>query len=145
MRFSLIDLLIALAVELLSLVVVAWAAPWIGFAQLSRSTELQYLGATLGLAVPLYLLITPTIYQRFRLFPLFLPKCSHCKRRPDGYRILATALTRVEMICSKCERTFELWLARPKAAEISKTMPSLLWSWPHSIGGWRIISHGEAE
>jgi hypothetical protein len=142
MRFSLIDLLIAIAIEGLSMGLVLWGAHWMGFGRISGAL---WLTLTLTLGVVLYLLITPPIYRRLRMFPLFLPVCPYCKRRPGSYRFLESAPLRFVVACSNCERTMELWLERPAAADISTTMPSLLWSWPQSIGRWRSISRGESE
>jgi hypothetical protein len=139
MRFSLIDLLIAIAIGLLSVFLVRCVTVWMGS---GRALELPLV---LAVAILLYLLITPPIYRHFGFFPLFLPVCPHCKRRPESYRISVTDSPRLQMICNACERSFDLWLEQPGTERVSKNVPSLLWSWPQSIGRYRVISSGEPE
>src|SRR5436309_4307124 len=128
MRFSLIDLLMAIAFITFGCIAVSLVMPFVGHVP-SSSGGIEILGVCLGGL--LYIIFTPAIYRRFRLLPLFLPVCPHCKRRPAGYRILESVWPRVRVACGRCEQTIELWWRPPAAADVSKTMPSLLLSWPH--------------
>jgi hypothetical protein len=139
MRFSLIDLLIAIGIVALGMTLVMVAGQWMGVGRPWRALELP-LGMSLGLL--LYLLITPPVYRWLHLYPLLLPVCPHCRRRPGLYRFVERAPPRFVVACGACEREIEWWLERPANGDVSTTMPSLLWSWPHSIGRWRLISRG---
>lgn len=139
MRFSLIDLLIATACITLGCVAVACALPAFGSEPVSQ-VRMQILGVPVGVII--FFVLTPPIYQRLRLLPLFLPMCSHCKQRPGGYHVLGSVPPRVLVACGLCKQTTELWWKQPAPSDVSKTIPSLLLSWPHSIGRWRLISSG---
>jgi hypothetical protein len=140
MRFSLIDLLIAIACIALGCFAVAGVGHLLGYEQLSQArTEL--FGVPVG--VIFFLVFTPPIYRRFRLLPLFLPVCPHCKRRPPGYHVGESRWPRVVVACGNCKQTIDLWWSPPSPGDISPTTPSLLLVWPHSIGRWRLVSRGE--
>jgi hypothetical protein len=139
MRFSLLDLLIAIAIETLSMAQVLGAAHWLGFGRQSMPVAMVL---TLAVGIPLYLLITPPIYRRFGLLPLCLPACPHC-RRVLQYRVLECEWPRATVACGHCEGTCDLWWNQPAAAEISTTKPSLVLSWPQSIGRWRHVTRQE--
>lgn len=136
MRFSLVDLVIWIVLELLGCAVVALGARFAGHGHLSGMT-LQTLGVPLG--VLFYLLFTPPIYRRFRLRPLFLPKCPHCKNRPFRYAVTENRWPRTVVVCGECGNMTELWRMPPASKDVSLTMPSLLLIWPQSVGRWRII------
>jgi len=139
MRFSLIDLLIAIACIASGCLAVAGVSYLLGYGHLSEA-RLQLFGAPVS--VIFFFIITPPIYRHFHLLPLFLPVCPHCRRRPGGYRILQSVGPRTLVACGHCGQTIELWWRQPAAAYVSKTMPSLLLGWPHSVGRWRSISGG---
>jgi hypothetical protein len=140
MRFSLIDLLIAIACIALGCFAVAGVGHLLGYEQLSQArTEL--FGVPVG--VIFFLVFTPPIYRRFRLLPLFLTVCPHCKRRPPGYHVGESRWPRVVVACGNCKQTIDLWWSPPSPGDISPTTPSLLLVWPHSIGRWRLVSRGE--
>src|SRR5882672_4545533 len=136
MRFSLIDLLIAIACIASGCLAVAGVSYLLGYGHLSEA-RLQLFGAPVS--VIFFFIITPPIYRRFHLLPLFLPVCPHCKRRPGGYRVLQSVGPRTLVACGHCGQTIELWWREPAASDVSKTMPSLLLGWPHSVGRWRSI------
>jgi hypothetical protein len=107
----------------------------------SKSLWLMLLGAPLGALC--YILFTPPIYKHFRLLPLFLPVCPHCKRRPDRYRVVEATWPRARVACDHCQQLTDHWWRAPLPSEISPTVPSPLLSWPQSIGRWRLISRLE--
>jgi hypothetical protein len=137
MRFSLIDLLIATACGILGYFAVLGLGHILGFAQISQA-RVTLLGILVGLIF--YLILTPPIYRHFGLLPLFLPSCPHCRRRPGFYRVLDVAWPRVRVACGACGQLIDIWWMQPAASEVSKDFPSLLLSWPHSIGRWRRLS-----
>lgn len=138
MRYSLLDLFIIFSCLLAGIFAVACAGRVLGYGPLSQS-RIWLVGVPLG--VVLFIVLTPPLYRRFRLLPLFLPICPHCRRLPDGYHVLEAEWPRTLVACGQCERTLELWWSRPAPSQISKTMPSLLLSWPQSLGIWRAISN----
>jgi hypothetical protein len=139
MRFSLIDLLMMTACITLGLVSVTSVLHLLGVEPVSKAL-MPILGVPVGIIF--FLILTPPLYQRLRLLPLFLPVCPHCKLRPGSYRILESVYPKALVACGRCERTSELWWRKPAISDVSKTMPSLLLSWPHSVGRWRQISSG---
>jgi hypothetical protein len=139
MRFSLIDLLIAIACMTAGCFAAAGIGHWMGY-HLSVARQ-ELLGIPIGIIF--FITFTPPIYRWLRLLPLFIPRCPHCKRLPGGYRIMEARWPRQVIICSLCQKPTELWWRKPAVTDVSKTMPSVLLSWPESIGRWRLISTGE--
>src|SRR5208282_1582825 len=119
MRFSLLDLLLVIACCILGCSAAASVARLLGYGLLSE-IRLQLCGFPLG--VLFYLVLTPPIYRRFSLLPLFLPKCPHCGVRPNGYRIEESRWASVVAVCAHCQKTTELWWRQPTMADTSKTM-----------------------
>jgi hypothetical protein len=105
--------------------------------------HLLLLGYSLG--VIFFAVFTPPIYRWFRLLPLFLPRCPHCKKLPGAYRITDARWPRQVVACSLCQKPIELWWRKPAQEDVSTTMPSLLLSWPESIGRWQLVSTGEVS
>jgi hypothetical protein len=118
MRFSLIDLLIAIACIALGFEAVTGSLHLLGVESVSQA-GMQILGVLGGIVI--FLLLTPPIYQRLRLLPLFLPVCPHCKRRPSGYHVRESVYPRVLVACGHCERTIELWWMQPAISDVSKS------------------------
>ena len=136
MRFSLFDLLVAIAVFSLGVLIVVAAAHWAGIAKPSI-VVVELLGIPFGAV--LYLFITPPIYRRFRLRPLLLPKCPHCQKH-DGYHVEKQQWPKVAGSCLHCSQPVELLWRQPVPEDVSKTTPSLHLVWPESIGRWLLIS-----
>src|SRR5262249_61536549 len=89
----------------------------------------------------LLFLVSPPPFPRVSLLLLLsLPVCPHCRQRPGGYRIVESAYPRLRVFCGACEQPIELWWRPPPAGEVSSTMPSLLLSWPQSVGRWRLLA-----
>lgn len=139
MRFSLIDLLIVTACFALGCVAVAFVFHFLGYASPTQA-RLEILGVPVGGII--FLALTPPIYRHLRLLPLFIPRCPHCKRLPGGYHITEARWPRQVIVCSLCQKPTELWWRKPALTDVSKTMPSVVLSWPESIGRWRLISRG---
>jgi len=141
MRFSLTDLFILILCCFLGIFAVAGAGRVLGYGPLSEG-RMMLLGDLLGFVF--FVILAPPIYRHFGLLPLFLPVCPHCRRRPDGYHILEPEWPRIRVACGHCDGTLELWWRRPAPSDISRTMPSLLLSWPQSIGRWSPIARDES-
>ncbi len=139
MRFSLVDLLLAELMFGFATVACALAARLSGHPHLTF-VQLAFSGA--GLGAVLYLFLTPPIYRRCRMLPLFLPKCPHCEVRPVRYGLQEIRWPRMVVICAGCNEKTELWWQSPATERPSGTMPSLLLCWPQSIGRWRLIARG---
>lgn len=137
MRFSLVDLLIAIACQVFGFLVVPISMSVFGYPPLP---PLWTMLAGLVLGVTTYLVVTPPLYQRLGLPPLLVPVCPHCRRRPDRYGILNVEWPRVAVECGHCTGQVDLWWKPPAASAVSTTTPSLLLSWPHSIGRWSVLS-----
>src|ERR1700722_1231759 len=145
MRYSLIDLLIAVACYAFGVIgtlSVVKRAPF--FAHSNSSVLLAFVFAIL-VSTLIYCVITPPIYRQFRLWPLFLPKCPHCRAPERCYRITESHWPCFIVVCTHCQKSSEQWWRRPSMADVSKTVPSLLLSWPESIGRWRLINRGDSE
>jgi hypothetical protein len=77
MRFAVRDLLIAMAAFLLGMFAIQGIYHALGFA-MTRLTPTGYaLGLVAGLAI--YLIVTPIIYQRLQMRPLWYPLCPTCR------------------------------------------------------------------
>ena len=139
MRLTLIDLLIVIACMAIGCFAAAGVAHLIDY----HSPEALQVLLGVPLGIIFFVVFTPPLYRHFRLLPLFLPQCPHCKRRPGGYGITGSQWTHMVAICGNCQKATELWLKRPPTDDISKTVPSLLLIWPQSIGRWRVISKGD--
>lgn len=140
MRFSLIDLLIETACIASGFAASNGVGRWTGY----HFFEMNIVFGILMSAI-VFIIVTPPIYRWLRLLPLFIPPCPHCKRRPGAYRITEARWPRHVIICSRCEKPTELWWRKPAVTDVSKTMPSVVLSWPESIGRWRLVSEGEVS
>ena len=96
MRFSLTDLFLLIACLFAGIFADAGARGVLGQGPLSQS-RVWLVGVPFGLMI--YLIFTPPIYRFFRLLPLFLPVCPHCRRLPDGYRVLEAAWPHTLVAC----------------------------------------------
>jgi hypothetical protein len=141
MRYSLTDLFLLISSLFLGILALAGAGYVLGYGPLPQSI-IWLVGVPVGFIF--YIILTPPIYRRFRMLPLFLPVCPHCGRLPHGYQILGNVWPRSLVACGRCDKTTELWWRRPAPSDISKTLPSLFLCWPQCIGIWRRISSGES-
>ena len=136
MRFSLLDLLIAIAL---------FAVSGIVMYPLAQALNLPFpgsvgfmLGALLGAA--LWLLLAPPIYWLLRLPPLVLPVCPRCHKRPNRYTITDHQWPRTIAMCDVCGQGVELWWRQPKSTQSPSTLPILVLRWPYSLGRWSPIA-----
>lgn len=133
MRFNLIDVLIGVA--LMSI------GPLLALVILGPESRRLLLPLGLLFGTVTYLVLSPPLYRRFRMRPMWFPKCPTCKDKnrwfyftkpkPDWPRDLS--------ICSGCRADVELWYESPKDADVSSTTPSFELLWPQSWGRWRAI------
>jgi hypothetical protein len=136
MRFSLIDLLLGVALGLLGVVPVLVAKHFLGWTptRLSGECLVLFLGAVF------YLIASPFIYQRLHLRPLWYPLCPKCKNANRFFHFPAAKPTwpREEVVCCTCGCSLELWYGpTPKDAGVSPTSRSFALVWPQSCGRWR--------
>lgn len=109
-------------------------------------------GAVIGFAVALVLapdwivctaiggvaavvLLAPLIYRRFHFRPLFLPKCPHCRKRPEGYWIAESCWPREIVVCQACSGQTELWYQPGERTDFAG-LPRLRLCWPWFVGIW---------
>jgi len=148
MRFTLIDILIATLCFASGCfgasVIMRYIVHWLGYDFIQGHGGLLLLfGIMMGIVS--FIIFSPPIYRWCRFLPLFLPRCPHCRREPRGYRITEARWPRQVFVCRWCQKPTEIWWRKPLMTDVSKTMPSLLLSWPESIGRWRPISKGEVS
>jgi hypothetical protein len=134
------DLLIAMATFMVGLFVVQGIYHVLGFTVPRSSLVKIALGISAGLAI--YLAVTPVIYQRLRMRPMWYPLCPTCG---DKNRFWAFGTTKPdwprEMVrCFSCGTVLELWYGPvPSGSEPSEESPSFSLIWPQSFGRWRRI------
>jgi hypothetical protein len=140
MRFSLPDLLIATAALLLGLFAIEGIYRGVDF-PLTRLSPLGFaLGIVAGLAI--YLAVTPVIYQRLQMRPLWYPLCPTCrdKNRFWAFESVKPNWPRENVRCFTCGTTLELWYGPiPIGSESSARAPAFALIWPQSFGRWRRI------
>ena len=137
MRFSLIDLLIFIAVLLASMFGADRLLPtgheWRSLAMLVCLATL--LGSTMMLT------IIPLLYRRLRMLPLHLPSCPHCGVMPQGYREVGGEWPHVAVKCSSCDGNLTLVFDRSASAPApSEKAPVLVLQWPVQMGFWRKLA-----
>jgi hypothetical protein len=140
MRFNLLDLFILIFCFAGGIVAVDRTCHALG---VGAPTGVRLMAVGIPVGALFHLLFTPPIYRHFRLFPLLLPVCPHCSRLPDGYEILEHDEPRKRVACGRCHETFEVWWRPPAPAQVSKTEPSVVLSWPQSLGRWRRVTGEE--
>jgi LSD1 subclass zinc finger protein len=133
MRFTLIDLLIAIACVAAGFLAGSLPAHWAGHPHLR-----PLFGIPLGVLA--YLTLTPPVYRRFRLRPLLVPRCPHCRTLPERYGVVASEWPREVVFCSSCRGLCELQY-RPGAARLAPdpAVPRLVLGWPQSVGVSRVV------
>jgi hypothetical protein len=140
MRLRVHDLLIAIAAVLLGMFAVQGICYVLGF-PLARLSAMEYaLGIVAGVA--LYLVVTPVIYQRLHMRPMWYPLCPTCrdKNRFWAFEAAKSSWPRENVRCFTCGTTLELWYGpRPNDSGSSINAPTFALMWPQSFGRWRRI------
>ena len=136
MRFGLTDLLIAMGL-------MCGGIGGFGIAHAAFGVEGK-LGLLAGLVA--YVAIAPVIYKRFHLRPLLLPRCPHCRKRPDSYTILERQWPREVVICGMCQGACELqYVDDSTNSHAHASLPRLILAWPQFIGIWRVVQQEPKE
>lgn len=137
MRFSLIDLLIAIAFMATAAVL---TKPFVPVGNPRISLTIQIAAGTI-----LYLLGSSWLYRRLHLFPLLLPKCPVCRDKHRHYMTLSRSWPTETIQCAMCQAQIELRLDRPRSSNSASNMPRFELLWPYSFGGrWRQLRQGAA-
>ena len=126
MRFNLIDVLIGVSLMLVGTSLTHFT---LGF------EPRQYLlPAGLLAGAITYLLLSPLIYRRFRIRPMWFPKCPVCKDKNRWFRFVDRKPNwpRDRIVCSSCSADVELWYERPNKADVATTTPGFELLWPQS-------------
>lgn len=138
MRLTLIDLLLLLGFLLGGPVLGDLLCRW------TAHPELRPLGVGAGFVAGLA--SASFFYRRFHFRPLLLPRCPHCRRRPELYGVAEGGWPREVVVCGSCRGVCHLWYVRNgPAEEVSAEVPSLTPRWPYFIGLWRTVSEGRAR
>lgn len=139
-RFSLLDLLIAMTAVLLGTLVVEGIGNMFGFAMATSRPIGILLGIVAGLAI--YLITTPLIYQRLRMRPLWYPLCPTCRDKNRFWQFEGSNSNwpRESVRCRACGTVLELWYGPvPNDLESPVMAPTHALLWPQSFGRWRRI------
>ena len=95
-------------------------------------------GVLTGLAF--VLLFASAVYRRLHARPLFLPRCPHCRTRPEGYDSGGAQWPRETIRCGACRGISEiLYQGSGSQAEEASTVPRLRVRWPYFIGRYKEI------
>jgi hypothetical protein len=133
MRFNLIDVLIGVALMSIGTLLTLFIL----------GPEPRRYVLPLGLLAGLggYFVLSPLIYRRFRIRPMWFPKCPACKDKNHWFRFVERKpdWPRDRIVCSACRAKLELWYEPPKDEDVSTTAPSFELLWPQSWGRWRPI------
>lgn len=137
MRFSLIDLLIAIAFMTTAIGLTKPLVP-VGNPRISFTIEI-----TTGTF--LYLLGSSWLYRRFHLFPLLLPRCPVCRDKHRDFVTLSRSWPTETIQCAMCQAQIELRLDGTRGPNPASNMPRFELLWPYSFGGrWRRLEPGVA-
>lgn len=133
MRFNLIDLLIGVA--LMSI------GPLLALVTLGPESRRLMLPLGLLSGTVAYLVLSPPIYRRFQIRPMWFPKCPACKDKNRWFKFVERKPRRPRdcVVCSVCHADVVLWYEPPKDTDVSATKPSFELLWPQSWGRWRPI------
>ncbi len=130
MRFSLVDLFIFIGVLV--------GAEFGALGLVGASSQVGLVAVMTFLATFVVIVVLPSVYRRFHLLPLRLPKCPHCRRVPPGYQSVEGGWPNVGVRCGACDG--RLWLAFDRHASLPETAseePLLVLQWPENLGFWR--------
>ena len=137
MRFSLIDLLIAIGVIAASQLAVDAALD----AARARPPRILVLCLTTLLTTFLMITVVAFMYRRCRLLPLHLPTCPHCNKSTSGYRVVGGEWPQVSVSCGGCQGAVQLVFDRRAPLSPSSTeSPILILQWPENLGIWKSVS-----
>jgi hypothetical protein len=130
MRFSLVDLLIAM----FFLAIGGVSAEFLLGTFPSRWTRIIAFACAIGL----YLAVLAPLYRRFRLFPMILPRCPCCREFQNGFHI-APAWPRVVYRCPTCSGEFVIWHNGQPGDDETWERPVLALKWPYAFGRYQRI------
>jgi len=136
MRFNLLGILIGCAISSLAASLSLFISINIG------KNTIPSLGIilTIILTIALHSIVTPLIYRKFRMKPLFLPTCPYCHSKDKLYYSLAKqpSWPTEEVICAYCSHKLELQyeVLKSKCGH-KKGVVRLQLLWPQSWGRWK--------
>ena len=82
------------------------------------------------------------IYRRFRFLPMMLPRCPCCKKFQDGFHF-TRAWPRVTYRCPTCNGEFVIWHNGKVAGEETWEKPVLVLKWPYAFGRYKRMEKPE--
>lgn len=97
----------------------------------------SWVGLLAGLL--LVLLVAPRIYRALHFFPLFFPRCPHCRCRPEAYGVVQHEWPRAVLCCCRCEQFHEIRFVYPERLPVASDFPVLVLRWPWFLGWWRRV------
>jgi len=129
MRFSLIDLLIAIVLIAIGAV-------------LGRSLASDLPAYLRPIAEPffgicVYLALIYPIYRRFRLFPIVLPLCPCCGNFQNGFHIIHGGWPHVTFRCTSFNGEFIIWYNGKPSDQETWDKPILALKWPYAFGRYK--------
>ena len=132
MRLTLIDLLVLVGVF------VAGPAVDISLCQFLGHPDVAPLGVGSGFLVAVVL--ASLMYRRFHFRRLYLPRCPHCRKRPELYGIAGGGWPREILVCGSCRGVCQvLYDGKLSAEDVSSEVPTLRPHWLYFVGLWRPI------
>lgn len=130
MRLTLIDVLILFPPPVAGFLIVPSVLRGMGF-----SDSMLVLSPLLCGWFAASILLASSLYRRWHFRPLFLPRCPHCHKRPDTYRISESCWPREVLSCGSCHGSTEVWYHfRDRQNKTSNEMPYLHLCWPYFLG-----------
>ena len=135
MRFSLIDLLFAIA----SLVI----GGVLGSLLISGlSTHHRPIAAAFG-GICVYLALIYPFYRGLKLFPMVLPRCPCCGSFQRGFHFLAGGWPRIIFRCPSCNGEFVIWHNGKPGEQETWDKPVLALKWPYAFGIYKRMKKPE--
>ena len=135
MRFSLIDLLIAIGI-------IGICSAWIPFLAPDLPESLQPI-AGLFVGICLYAILICPIYRRFKLFPMLLPRCPCCSKSQMRFQVLHADWPRVAFRCPTCNGEFVIWHNGTPGGRETWDKPVLALKWPYAFGRYKRMEQPE--
>lgn len=130
MRLTLIDLLIWIALAFFGMLMVRWLVP------AARFQGPAFVLLQVGAAVVAYVVVASFLYRCMRFWPLLVPKCPHCGKRPSAIEV-SGSWPILAMLCGACGGQTEVRMHKGVVTAGDATAPCLQLQWPYFLGWYR--------
>lgn len=139
MRFTLLDLFIAIGLMAIGMISTGPFANLIGL-----SNNWASLAVMIAVSTGIALIASSPLYRLFHLRPLLLPKCPVCGDRNRHYWCDLKQWPMETIVCATCHTRIQLCHDGTKCQWHDSSSHRFVLLWPHSFGGrWRRVSQSQ--